>query len=73
MEKDFFADKTNAILISHLEKGYLAVADFSRGALGAGYFHSSKSNRTIKKMSDVEENDLEYMKEIRGGLGINHL
>ena len=27
----------------------------------------------LKKMNDVEENDLAYMKEIRGGLGINHL
>ena len=27
----------------------------------------------LKKMNDVEESDLAYMKEIRGGLGINHL
>ncbi len=27
----------------------------------------------LKKMNDVEEADLAYMKEIRGGLGINHL
>ena len=29
--------------------------------------------KQLKQMSGVEENDLVYMKEIRGGLGINHL
>ena len=27
----------------------------------------------LKKMNDVNETDLAHMKEIRGGLGINHL
>ena len=27
----------------------------------------------LKKMNDVEESELSYMKEIRGGLGISHL
>ena len=36
-------------------------------------FTRPKAIGQLKKMSDVEENDLAYMKEIRGGLGINHL
>jgi hypothetical protein len=29
--------------------------------------------KQLKQMNEVEESDLAYMKEIRGGLGINHL
>ncbi|MBE7078711.1 MAG: hypothetical protein E7380_02485 [Clostridiales bacterium] len=36
-------------------------------------FTRPKAIGQLKKMNDVEENDLAYMKEIRGGLGINHL
>ena len=36
-------------------------------------FTRPKAIGQLKKMSDVEENELAYMKEIRGGLGINHL
>lgn len=36
-------------------------------------FTRPKAIGQLKKMNDVEESDLTYMKEIRGGLGINHL
>ena len=36
-------------------------------------FTRPKALKQLKQMSDVKENDLAYMKEIRGGLGINHL
>ena len=36
-------------------------------------FTRPKAIGQLKKMNDVEETDLAYMKEIRGGLGINHL
>ena len=36
-------------------------------------FTRPKAIAQLKKMSDVKENDLIYMKEIRSGLGINHL
>ena len=36
-------------------------------------FTRPKAIGQLKKMSDVEETDLTYMKEIRGGLGINHI
>ena len=36
-------------------------------------FTRPKAIGQLKKMNDIEENDLAYMKEIRGGLGINHL
>ena len=34
---------------------------------------AAKAIGQLKQMNAVEENDLAYMKEIRGGLGINHL
>ena len=36
-------------------------------------FTRPKAIGQLKKMNDVKENDLAYMKEIRGGLGIKHL
>lgn len=36
-------------------------------------FTRPKAIGQLKKMNDVKESDLAYMKEIRGGLGINHL
>ena len=36
-------------------------------------FTRPKAIGQLKKMNAVEENELAYMKEIRGGLGINHL
>ena len=36
-------------------------------------FTRPKAIGQLKQMNAVEENDLAYMKEIRGGLGINHL
>ena len=36
-------------------------------------FTRPKAIGQLKQMNDVEETDLAYMKEIRGGLGINHL
>ena len=36
-------------------------------------FTRPKAIGQLKKMNDVKEGDLNYMKEIRGGLGINHL
>ena len=36
-------------------------------------FTRPKAIGQLKKMNDVQETDLAYMKEIRGGLGINHL
>ena len=36
-------------------------------------FTRPKSISTLNKMNNVSESELEYMKEIRGGLGINHL
>ncbi|MBQ9714486.1 MAG: hypothetical protein IJV83_04105, partial [Clostridia bacterium] len=36
-------------------------------------FTRPKAIGQLKKMNAVQETDLTYMKEIRGGLGINHL
>ena len=36
-------------------------------------FTRPKAIGQLKKMNDVQETDLAYMKEIRGSLGINHL
>ena len=36
-------------------------------------FTRPKAIGQLKQMNNVEENELAYMKEIRGGLGINHL
>ncbi len=40
---------------------------------GQVLFTRPKAIGQLKKINNVEEKDLAYMKEIREGLGINHL
>jgi hypothetical protein len=46
---------------------------FTCGETDPIIFTRPKAIGQLKKMNDVEATDLAYMKDIRGGLGINHL
>ena len=73
MAKNFFAYRANEVLVFCLEKVVWLLPIFHIVRWVQVLFTRPKAIGQLKKMNDVKENDLAYMKEIRGGLGIKHL
>lgn len=73
LRKIFLPTEQMKFLFPVLKKAIWLLPIFHVVRWGQVLFTRPNALKQLKQMNDVKESDLAYMKEIRGGLGINHL